>query len=145
MADINEPWEKTTLESRGDGNTHCRLMMDEERTGLGLAWLRLRHRHRSFPIEAFSSPSFHLLPLPPSPVALYFPPLSLKQGTDGRTDGRTDAGTHMPRTRTHAHVRKRTDGRMLARCFSPSSGEQTRNGATHLGSRAETPFRDTFF
>ena len=34
---------------------------------------------------------------------------------------------------------------MLARCFSPSSGEQTRNGATHLGSRAETPFRDTFF
>ena len=33
---------------------------------------------------------------------------------------------------------------MLARCFSPSSGEQARNGATQLGSRAQTPFRDTF-
>ena len=95
---------------------------------------------------------FRLTPFPlllsisfPSPCRSVFSPAFAKAGGGRRTDGRTDAGTHMPRTRTHAHVRKRTDGRMLARCFSPSSGEQTRNGATHLGSRAETPFRDTFF
>ena len=88
-------------------------MRDEGMTGLGLAWLRLRHR-RSFPIDAFSSPSFRLLPSLPPPVALYFPPLSLKQGADGRTDGRTQERTRRRRTDARTQTDGRTDaGAML--------------------------------